>query len=141
MRNLRWSYLLITALLTAGCVIPASGHTTTQVGMVVPGPEVAVFAYSSDYYSQTHYGAWRTAYMGWTPVTVYYYSGRYYRRPIGGARAVVVYSRGGDYFFPPRERAWVGIDARFDRNHGPTWSDYRRAKVKHDNGRRARGRP
>jgi hypothetical protein len=136
MRDLRISFLLVTAPLGTGCVIPAAGHTTTEVGMVVPGPEVVVFAYS-----QTHYGAWRTAYLGWTPVTVYYYSGRYYRRPIAGARAVVVYSRGGEHFFPPRERAWIGIDARFDRGHAPTWSDYRRAKVKPDNGRRARGRP
>jgi hypothetical protein len=136
MRTLRTSFLLVAALLTAGCVIPANGRSTTEVGMVVPGPEVVVFAYSS-----SHYGAWRTAYMGWSPVTVYYYSGRYYRRPIAGARTVVVYSRGGEYFFPPRERAWVGIDARFDRSHGPTWSDYRRAKVKPDNRGRGRGRP
>lgn len=137
MRNLRISYLLVTALLTAGCVIPASsGRSTTEVGMVVPGPEVVVFAYSS-----SHYGAWRTAYMGWSPVTVYYYSGRYYSRPIGGARAVVVYRRGGDYFFPPRDRGWVGIDARFDRRYAPTWSDHRRAKHKPENRGRGRGRP
>lgn len=119
------TFLLVTALVASGCVIPAGGRSTTEVGVVVPGPEVVVFAYSSSYC-----GDWRASYRSWSPVTIYYHSGRYYSRPIGGARAVVVYRRGGEYFFPPRERAWVGVDSRFDYRRGPTWRDHARAKQK-----------
>ena len=127
---MRTSYLLLSAILTTGCLIPAQG--TTEVGVVaaVPAPEVSIFAYSSSYY-----GDWRAAYVGWTPVTVYYYGGAYYNRPMPRARTIVVYRRGNDYFFPPRDRAWQGHDKRFDYTRAPTWRDYGRAKHK-DNGKR-----
>jgi len=109
-------------------------HASAEVGVVAPAPELYIYAYSS-----SMYGAWRTSYLMWTPVTVYYVSGHYYRQPMPRARAVVVYTRGSDFFFPPRERAWRGYDKRFDHSRAPTWSDHRRAKHKEHG--RGRGRP
>jgi hypothetical protein len=122
--------LLLSALLTTGCLIPAQGGAEVGVVARAPAPEVVVYAYSSSYY-----GDWRAAYPGWTPVTIYYFDGRYYSRPIPRARTVVVYRRGGDYFFPPRDRAWRGADRRYDYRREPTWRDHGRAKQKVHRGR------
>jgi hypothetical protein len=129
---LRTLPLFVGAALLSGCLVPT--HSTTEVGVVAqaPGPGIVVFAYSSSLY-----GDWRSHYLGWTPVTIYYYGGHYYSRPVPRARRVVVYRRGADYFFPPRDRAWGGFDRRYDYRHAPTWRDHGRAQQK-DKGRRGR---
>jgi hypothetical protein len=131
---MRTTFLLLTAFLATGCFYPA--HTRTEVGVVVPAPEARLVIYA---YSSSLYGDWRTSYIGWTPVTIYYFSGSYYSTPVRGGRAIVVYSRDREYFFPPRDRGWVGIDNRFDYSRAPSWRDHGRAKQK-GNGRR-QGRP
>jgi hypothetical protein len=134
---LRTSLLVVGAMVASACVVPARGGAEVGVVAHSHGPELMVYAYSSSFY-----GDWRAHYMGWTPVTIYYFEGRYYSRPIPRARTVIVYRRGGDYFFPPRDRAWRGFDRRYDYSRAPSWRDHGRAKHKEDRGRgRGRGRP
>jgi hypothetical protein len=129
---LQTSYLLVSAILVSGCFVPERGSAEVGVVAQTAGPDLVVFAYSASYF-----GDWRANYLGWTPVTIYYIDGRYYRRPVPRARTVIVYRRGSDYFFPPRDRAWRGVDRRYDHRHAPTWRDHGRAKSK-EKGRRGR---
>jgi hypothetical protein len=126
---MRITTLFAASLLMSGCLLPmqTSGRVDASVVVAAPSPEVVFFAYSP-----AMYGEWRVSYMQWTPVTIYYSSGRYYRNHMQGSRSVVVYQRGNDFFMPPRERAWVGVDKRFDQSQRPGRGDHGRAK-KHDN--------
>ena len=99
------------------------------------GPEVSIYAYS-----QPEYGDWRVSYRQWTPVTLYFYDGHYYRKSAKGARAVAVYSRNGEYFMPPEEKAWVGFDKRYNYKRQPVSEDRGRAKQKDNSQGRGRGR-
>lgn len=99
------------------------------------GPPRVVSLYDAD-----DYGPWRTSYREWEPVTLYVVDGVYYERPTRGARVIMVYRRGHDYFLPPRDARWVGADRRFDYDHRPQNWDYDHGK-KHDHGeQRGRGR-
>ena len=127
------------AILLAGAAIALPARAPAQVNISVNlgrllGPEISIYAYS-----QPDYGDWRVAYQQWTPVTIYELNGHYYRKSTKGARAVAVYSRNGEYFMPPTDKAWVGKDKRYDYKHQPAAQDRGRAKSK-DQGR-GRGKP
>ena len=132
---------VLTTLLL-GAAIAAPERASAQVSVSVNlgrllGPEVSIYAYS-----QPAYGEWQTSYRTWTPMTVYFYEGHYYRKSVRGARAVVVYSRNGEYFMPPEDRAWVGKDKRYNYKRAPQPEDRGRAKPHGDEGRgRGRGKP
>lgn len=131
---MRLSSLLGIVVLATGCAYPAQ---TGQVDVSMAygqqlGPEVYLYAYSPRVY-----GDWRFAYTQWTPVTIYYFEGRYYSSPVRYARPVVVYSHYNEYFLPPPDRAWIGVDTRIDYRYVPNSKDRRRAKYK--GGDRGRG--
>ncbi len=133
---MRIATMVATFVLATGYLVPGQMPAATEPGALVvqqPGPPVILWTYSPSVH-----GDWRTSYPQWTPTTVYYNRGHYYRNPAPGSRAVVVYSRGNDFFLPPRDRAWVGVDKRYDKKHGPSWRDRGRAKNHDNNGR---GRP
>lgn len=133
---MRISSALSTLLLGAVIALPARAPAQVSVSVNL-GPEISIFAYS-----QPHYGDWRTSYRLWTPVTIYDFNGHYYRKSRKGARAVVVYTRNGEYFLPPQDKGWVGFDKRYNYKRQPDDRDRGRAKDKgQDNGRgRGRGR-
>jgi len=82
-------------------------------------------AVSVNVYSPQRYGEWRTSYREWQPVTLYYMDGRYYRRYVRGAHPVMVYRWNNEYFLPPRDRAWVRSDRRYDYRRRPGDEYYR----------------
>ena len=91
----------VIAALLFGAAVAMPNAASAQVSISVNlgrllGPEVSIYSYS-----QPAYGDWHTAYRQWTPVTLYFYQGHYYRKSVKGARAVAVYSRNGEYFMPP----------------------------------------
>ena len=88
------------------------------------GPEIGVFAYSVD-----RAGDWRRNYRRWTPVVVYEFRGRYFTNSAPGARPVMVYRYGNEFFLPPDDPAWNGFDRRFDYNRIPTPDDRGRVRV------------
>lgn len=85
------------------------------------GAEVGVFGYSTE-----RAGDWRRNYRRWTPVIVYEFNGRYYMHEAPGARPVALYRFGEEYFLPPDDPSWIGVDRRFDYNHRPNDEDRRR---------------
>ena len=120
---------LLAALMLAPRVAPAQVSVTIRLG-----DPVVVMNYSPEYY-----GDWHRYYIEWTPVTVYYFEGRYYQRAVKGGRRVMIYRRGGEYFLPPQDPAWVNRgDKRFNYKYRPVDDDYRHApppKGKHGRGR------
>ena len=132
MRNIRILALpLVAALLLAPQRAPAQINITIRLGT-----PVMVMNYSSDYY-----GDWRTNYVQWRPVTVYYYQGQYYPKSVRGSRPVMIYRRGSDYFLPPQDQAWAKRgDKRFNYKRAPTEEDYRHAQPPKGNNGRGRGR-
>ncbi len=88
-----------------------------------PTAEIAVWAYTPE-----RDGGWRRSYMKWTPVMVYEYHGRYYANGVAGARAVELYRYHDEYFLPPHDDAWVGLDKRYDYVHQPTDEDRARGR-------------
>ena len=134
---------VLAALLLGAAIIPPH-QASAQVDVSINlgrrlGPEVSIFAYSLP-----AYGDWRVEYRQWTPVTLYFYNGHYYRKSVKGARAVAVYSRNGEYFMPPEDKAWIGVDRRYNYKRRPVDDDRRRAKPRDDHGRgrgRGRGKP
>jgi hypothetical protein len=88
------------------------------------GDEIVVWAYSP-----ARAGAWRRTYRLWTPITVYEYQGRYYPNRIPGTRPVELYRYHGDYFLPPHQTGWVGVDKRYDYKLQPNDDDRRRART------------
>lgn len=126
----------MVGILLAGAVIALPVRASAQVSISVNlGPEVSLYAYS-----QPAFGDWRVAYRQWTPVTLYDVDGHYYRKSRKGARAVVVYSRNGEYFLPPADKEWVGYDKRYNYKRAPQEQDCGRAKNKDENPGRGRGR-
>ena len=87
------------------------------------GPEVGVFAYSSE-----RMGDWHKNYRQWAPVTLYDINGHYYRNNVRGARAVLVYTYHDEYFLPPQDREWNGADKRYNYRRQPTPVDYGRVR-------------
>ncbi|HEV8411100.1 MAG TPA: hypothetical protein VGQ30_11345 [Gemmatimonadaceae bacterium] len=130
--------LLATLLIGAAIATPqrASAQVSVSIGARL-GPDVNIYAYSPGVF-----GDWHTSYRQWTPVTLYYYNGHYYRRSVQGARAVSLYSRNGEYFLPPEDKGWVGRDKRYNYKRAPVEEDRGHAKPHEDNGRgRGRGKP
>ncbi len=121
----------LLALLTAspaGAQITAHVHIDIPIGHrqsdVVYRPEAAPREVRIDEYDRRGDGDWDRgdAYRGWSPVTVYYFAGRYYERPFRGARAIVIYRYRGRYFFPPRDVRW---EQRYGRDRDWGRSDNR----------------
>ncbi len=112
--------LLGTLILPAQA--PAQGNVTVQFGTLL-GPEVTVFAYSPE-----RLGDWRVNYRQWSPVTLYDVNGRYYRSNVRGARPVLVYQYRDEYFFPPQDQAWNGLDGRYNYRRQPTQEDFGRGR-------------
>jgi hypothetical protein len=138
---MRLSNTLSILLLGASIALPVRAPAQVNIGINLSrqlGPEISIF-----FYSQPDYGDWRVAYRQWTPITIYDFNGRYYRRSVKGARPVVVYTRNGEYFLPPQDREWIGFDKRYNYKRAPDDRDRGRARPKGpDNGRgRGRGKP
>ncbi|HTR79602.1 MAG TPA: hypothetical protein VMH39_15895, partial [Gemmatimonadaceae bacterium] len=113
---------LIGALIALPSRAPAQVNIKIEFGARL-GPEIGVFAFAPE-----RYGPWRANYMKWTPVTLYDVNGHYYRTQVRGARPVLVYSFKGEYFFPPQDKAWIGLDRRYDYKLRPVDDDYRRVR-------------
>ena len=111
---------LFGALIALPARAPAQLHVSVQFGTRL-GPEIGVFAYD-----QQRLGDWRTNYRRWSPVTLYDVNGHYYRTNVRGSRAVTVYSYNNEYFLPPQDRAWVGMDKRYNYQRQPNAGDYGR---------------
>ncbi|HEX8726336.1 MAG TPA: hypothetical protein VF737_13195 [Gemmatimonadaceae bacterium] len=123
---MRKATLMTAALVSALAVLPRTAPAQVNVSVAIGarlGPDVGIFAYSAP-----RYGDWRVAYMQWTPVVVYEVRGRYYPHAVRGARAVAVYRFHDEYFFPPRDRAWVRFDRRYDYRDVPDRDDWKRAR-------------
>jgi len=124
---MRIKTLLVVPLLGALFALPAKAPA--QVNLSVSfgtrlGPEIGVFAYSRE-----RQGEWRDNYRRWVPVTLYDVNGRYYRTSVRGSRAVVVYSYNDEYFFPPQESGWNGIDGRYNYARRPNAVDEGRVRA------------
>ena len=128
---MRATHIIAAVLIGIAGVVPTDTRAQVSVSISLGaqlGPPMPVFAYSP-----ARYGPWRADYVHWAPVVLYEMNGRYYRHRARGARALEVYASSGDYFFPPREAAWVGFDRRYDYRRRPEHDD--------DDGRgRAHGR-
>lgn len=117
--------LLAVSLVAALAVVPAAGSAqriSISFGARL-GPAIELTAYS-----QERMGDWHNSYRRWTPVTLYDINGRYYRNRVGGARPVIVYTYDHEYFLPPRDQGWRGVDRRYDYRRQPTDADYGRAQ-------------
>lgn len=70
-------------------------------------------------YNARNYGQWKKQFRKWRPVTLYGLGGRYYERPMRGARPITVYYYRDQYFFAPRDRDFARMrddhrDGRYD---------------------------
>jgi hypothetical protein len=118
---------LFAVLALAACATAPGSASAQSVGISINlGVPQTVLVYD-----EVHDGPWRTAYLEWEPVPLYVYEGVYYERPVRGARVVMVYRHGREYILPPRDRAWVGMDRRFDYKRAPQDWDYDHGK-RHD---------
>jgi hypothetical protein len=104
--------LAVFATPPAGAQITARFHIDIPIGRDQPEAyygqgylprEITVYDYDRD-----DYGDWDLDdyYQDWRPVTIYFYLGRYFERPIRGARPIVIYRYRNRYFFPPRDVRW-----------------------------------
>jgi hypothetical protein len=143
---MRPTMLAVIPLLAAIAASPATAQINARVHIDIPigryqpeviydqgylPPEISVYDYDRD-----DYGDWDVDgyYRYWQPVTVYFYLGRYFERPIRGARPLVIYRYRDRYFFPPRDVRW---EQRYGRNY--TWGrrdDYRDNRYIQDRGYR-----
>jgi hypothetical protein len=123
---MRIATLLTLPLLGAAIVLPprvsAQSNLTVTFGTRL-GPEIGVFAYSSE-----RQGDWRQNYRRWTPVTLYDVNDHYYRPQVRGARPVLVYQYDNEYFLPPQDQTWNGMDRRYNYRRQPIEADYARAR-------------
>jgi hypothetical protein len=110
------------ALVALPARAPAQVNLTVRFGTRL-GPDVGVFAYSPE-----RNGDWHANYRKWTPVTLYDVNGRYYRNSVNGSRAVIVYSYNDEYFLPPTDAGWVGMDRRYNYNRRPSADDAGRVR-------------
>lgn len=134
---MRLSHAFAVAVLGAVVALPVRAPAQVSIDVTIGkqlGPAFAVFAYSS-----AAYGDWRTSYRQWTPVTIYVVNGQFYHHSVKGARAVMVYKHNNEYFLPPQEKEWVGVDKRYNYSRQPNDEDRGRAKNKQDNPGRGRG--
>ncbi len=123
---MRIKLLLVAPLVGAFITLPANASAQVQIGVTFGarlGPEIGVFAYD-----QQRMGDWRNSYRRWTPVTLYDVNGHYYRTNVRGSRPVLVYSYNNEYFMPPQDQAWVGMDHRYNYQRQPTPADYGRSR-------------
>jgi hypothetical protein len=123
---MRIANVLTVSLLAALLALP--GRASAQVNINVKfgtrlGPDVGVFAYSPE-----RMGDWHANYRKWTPVTLYDVNGHYYRSSVSGSRGVVVYSYNDEYFLPPTDAGWVGVDKRYNYKRRPIADDIGRAR-------------
>jgi len=127
--------MLALSLVVALVFVPR--HAPAQVNVTIRlGTPVVVMNYAPDYF-----GDWRTNYIQWRPVTVYYFQGHYYPRSVKGGRRVMIYRRGNEYFLPPQDPAWANRgDKRFNYKYRPSDDDYRQAPHPKGNNGRGRGR-
>ncbi len=124
---MRITNLIGVSLVVALVAVPAGARAQVDISVKFGtrlGPDIGVFAYSPE-----RHGDWHANYRKWTPITLYDVNGHYYRNSVVGARAVVVYSYNGEYFFPPTDREWVGRDKRYDYEHRPRDNDLARVRV------------
>jgi len=123
---MRIATLLTLPLLGAAIVLPPRVSAQTNITVAFGtrlGPEIGVFAYSSE-----RLGDWRENYGRWTPSTLYDVNGHYYRAQVRGARPVLVYQYNNEYFLPPQDQRWNGMDRRYNYRLQPTEADYARAR-------------
>jgi hypothetical protein len=122
---MRPTMLATVPLLAALISSPAAAQITARVHIDIPigrGPdvryppeaasrEIRIYDYDRD-----DYGDWDRDrdYRRWQPVTVYFFAGRYYERPIRGGRTMIIYRYGNRYFFPPRDTRW---EQRYGRDN------------------------
>ncbi|HXD23084.1 MAG TPA: hypothetical protein VN613_06980 [Gemmatimonadaceae bacterium] len=114
--------VLGAALMAAPVAARAQVDVSVRFGTRL-GPEIGVVVYAPE-----RHGDWHRNYRKWTPVVLYDVNGRYYSHQVEGARAVMVYSYNGEYFFPPTDREWVGFDRRYDYHRAPADVDIHRAR-------------
>lgn len=130
--------LALLATTPVGAQVTARVHIDIPIGhrqpevIYRPAPpprEVRIYDYN-----RRDDGDWdrADAYRRWSPMTVYYFAGRYYERPIRGARPMVIYRYQGRYFYPPRDSRW---EQRYGRDRDWGRGDYR------DRDDRGRGAP
>lgn len=67
------------------------------------------------HYTPRRHGDWHTTSRYWAPVTLYYFSGRYYDRPYRCSLPVELYTYHGMYFSPPADSSWVRAHGAFIR--------------------------
>ncbi len=144
---MRPTMLTVIPLLAAIAASPATAQINARVHIDIPigryqpeviydqgylPPEITVYDYDRD-----DYGDWDVDgyYRYWQPVTVYFYLGRYFERPIRGARPFVIYRYGNRYFFPPRDVRWEQRYGRND-NWGRRDDSYRNDRYIQDRGDR-----
>lgn len=72
-------------------------------------------------YNPRRHGHWKREARHWRPVVLYVHGGRYYDRPIRGARQVTVYRYRDQIFHAPRDRDWDRRVVRYDRDD--RWDD------------------
>jgi hypothetical protein len=148
---MRPTILATAPLLAALAASPAGAQVTAHVhidipighrGPVIYRPEPAPREVVIYDYDRHGYGDWDRDrdYRRWQTITVYFYAGRYYERPIRGARPVVIYRYRDRYFFPPRDHRWEqqhGRDndwgRRDDRDRDDRYRDDRNGRDR-DNG-------
>ena len=112
------------ALSALVCCAPLANARAQGVGVSI-GVQLGTARVVSNYSSERS-GDWRTNYKQWEPTTLYVNNGQYYDKESKGSRAVVVYKKDNDYFLPPQDKKWVGVDKRYDYKHKPTNADYNR---------------
>ena len=122
---MRISRLVLVPLLAA-LIGPTTASAQLNINVAFGtrlGPEIGIHAYATD-----RMGDWHNSYRRWTPVTLYDVNGRYYRTQVRGSRPVLVYFYQNEYFFPPQDQGFRGLDARYNYRRGPNDSDYGRAR-------------
>jgi hypothetical protein len=123
---MRISKMMAAPLAAVLIAVPAMASAQINVSVKFGtrlGPDVGVFAYSPE-----RMGDWHANYRKWTPVTLYDVNGHYYRTEVPGARPVMVYSYNHQYFFPPTDHGWVGMDKRYNYKRAPVQVDIGRAR-------------
>ena len=120
---MRASWIAALPLVAALALAPRPGSAQASVTLQFGRPTVVTN------YAPEVYGDWTTSYIRWQPVTLYYFDGHYYSRPVPRGRVVQVYRSGTAYFLPPRDRGWDNKDKLYNYSHRPTEDDYVRVVV------------
>ncbi len=123
MRITTWLTIpLFGVLMAVPAFVPAQVNIKVEFGARL-GPEVGVVAYAPE-----RHGDWRVEYRKWTPVVLYDVNGHYYRNEVRGSRPILVYTYRNEYFLPPQDKAWVGLDKRYNYAQRPVEVDYGRVR-------------